>query len=59
MYKYNLSLEAKADILRIFEFELSRFGLQRVIIYYDLFFECFAKIASNPFMFLVVKNSKK
>jgi toxin ParE1/3/4 len=56
MYKYHLSLEAEEDIIRIFEFGFSRFGLQQANKYYDMLFECFNKIASNPYMFPM--NSK-
>ncbi len=51
MYKYILSFEAEEDIIRIFEFGLGRFGLNQANKYYDMLFECFNKIASNPYMF--------
>ena len=54
MYKYHLSFEAEEDIVRIFEYGLGRFGLQQANKYYDMLFECFYKIASNPLMFPVV-----
>ena len=54
MYKYHLSFEAEEDIVRIFEYGLGRFGLQQANKYYDMLFECFNKIATNPFMFPVV-----
>lgn len=53
MYKYHLSFEAEEDIVRIFEFGFGRFGLQQANKYYDMLYECFNKIASNPFMFPV------
>jgi toxin ParE1/3/4 len=56
MYKYKLSNEAEEDIVRIFEYGLNRFGLQQANTYYDMLFECFSKIASNPFLFPVVLN---
>ncbi|MRX40324.1 type II toxin-antitoxin system RelE/ParE family toxin [Flavobacterium sp. LC2016-23] len=58
MYNYRLSFEAEEDIIRIFEYGLGRFGLQQAIKYYDMMFECFDKIASNPFLFPVVSNYK-
>ncbi|MFV8358316.1 type II toxin-antitoxin system RelE/ParE family toxin [Flavobacterium sp. XS1P32] len=58
MYKYHLSYEAEEDIVRIFEHGLGRFGLQQANKYYDMLFECFNKIASNPFMFPVVTKYK-
>jgi toxin ParE1/3/4 len=53
MYRYHLSIEAEQDIVRIFEFGLRKFGLQQANKYYAMLFECFNKIASNPFMFPV------
>ena len=59
MYKYILSFEAEDDILRIFDFGSVRFGLPQANKYYDMLFECFDKIASNPFMFPeTIKNKK-
>ncbi|TRX39248.1 type II toxin-antitoxin system RelE/ParE family toxin [Flavobacterium restrictum] len=58
MYKYHLSFEAEEDIVRIFEYGLGRFGLQQANKYYDMLFECFNKIASNPFMFPMVTKYK-
>ncbi|MEA1784698.1 type II toxin-antitoxin system RelE/ParE family toxin [Arenibacter sp. GZD96] len=53
MYRYHLSIEAEQDIVRIFEFGLRKFGLDQANKYYAMLFECFNKIASNPFMFPV------
>lgn len=53
MYKYKLSFEAEEDVIRIFEYGLGRFGLMQANIYYDMLFECFNKIAFNPFLFPV------
>ena len=51
MYFYKLSLEAEEDITRIYQFGYYKFGLQQADKYYNMLFECFDKIASNPFMF--------
>lgn len=59
MYHYKLSLEAEDDIIRIFEYGLRQFGVLQAVKYYDMLFECFYKIASNPFMFPVNTNYKK
>ncbi|WP_293873689.1 type II toxin-antitoxin system RelE/ParE family toxin [Flavobacterium sp.] len=56
MFKYHLSFEAEEDVVRIFKFGLGKFGFQQANKYYDMLFECFDKIASNPNMFPV--NSK-
>jgi toxin ParE1/3/4 len=58
MYDYKLSFEAEEDVIRIFEYGLGRFGLQQAIKYYDMMYDCFDKIASNPFMFPVVSYYK-
>jgi toxin ParE1/3/4 len=58
MYKYKLSSEAEEDVVRIFEYGLSRFGLIQANKYYEMLFECFNKIASNPFLFPVVIRYK-
>ena len=51
MYRYKLSTEAEEDIVKIFEYGFYRFGLKQADKYYDELFECFNKIASNPYMF--------
>jgi toxin ParE1/3/4 len=58
MYKYKLSFEAEEDIIRIFEYGLGRFGLIQANKYYEMLFDCFNKIASNPFLFPVVLKYK-
>jgi len=58
MYNYKLSFEAEEDVIRIFEYGLGRFGLQQATKYYDMMYECFDRIASNPYQFPVVVNYK-
>lgn len=58
MYNQKLSFEAEEGIIRIFEYGLGQFGILQAAKYYDMLFECFNKIASNPFMFPVVLNYK-
>ena len=41
----------KNDLDRIHEFGVARFGMFQADIYYEMFFECFDKIARNPLMF--------
>ena len=60
MYKYKLSLEAEEDIVRIFEYGFYRFGMNQANNYYDMLFEYFDTIASDPFMFPeTIKNNRK
>lgn len=58
MYKYKISLEAEEDILRIFEYGLTRFGIVQATKYYEMLFECFSKMATNPFLFPEVYGYK-
>lgn len=51
MYSYILNIQAEEDLTRVFEFDIGRFGLLQADKYYDMLFECFSKIASNPFLF--------
>lgn len=60
MYKYKLSLEAEEDIFRIFEYGMQRFGINQANNYYEMLFEYFDTIASDPFMFPeIIKNDKR
>jgi toxin ParE1/3/4 len=51
VYKYVLTLDPEEDLERIFEYGMSRFGILQAVVYYDLFFECFEKIAENSYLF--------
>ena len=53
MYNYDLSEQAKEDLLRIYEYGIGQFGVVQAGKYYDMLFECLNKIASNPLMFPV------
>ena len=60
MYKYKLSLEAEEDIVRIFEYGFYRFGMNQANNYYNMLFDYFDTIASDPFMFPeTIKNNSK
>jgi hypothetical protein len=59
MRQFVLSFEAEEDILRIFEYGLANFGLNQAEKYYDMLFECFKKIGSNPFLFPAANEIKK
>lgn len=58
MYHYKLSFEAEEDVIRIFEYGLGRFGLQQATKYYNMLYDSFDRIASNPYQFPVVINYK-
>ncbi|MEZ4856276.1 MAG: type II toxin-antitoxin system RelE/ParE family toxin [Gelidibacter sp.] len=46
-----LNIRAEEDLTRIYAYGLERFGLLQADRYYDMLFDCFSKIASNPFLF--------
>jgi toxin ParE1/3/4 len=51
MYSYKLNIQAEEDLTRIFEYGMGRFGLLQANKYYEMLFDCFTKITSNPFLF--------
>lgn len=51
MYRYKLNIQVEEGLTRIFEHCIGQFGLKQADKYYEIFFECFFKIASNPFHF--------
>ena len=51
MYSYKLNIQVEEDLTRIFEYGMGQFGLEQAEKYYEMFFECFFKIALNPFLF--------
>ena len=58
MYDYFLTREAKADLWRIYEFGVYRFGETQADKYLMMLHDCFDKIVSNPFLFPVVSSYK-
>lgn len=59
MYKYVLTIEAEEDIVRIYEYGFGLFGITQADKYYQMLFDCFDKIASNPFLFPSAEHLKK
>jgi len=57
-YSYFLTVEAKEDLWRIYEFGVYRFGETQADKYVIMLHDCFDKIASNPYMFPIVANYK-
>lgn len=51
MFSYKLNIHAEEDLTRIFEYGIGQFGLLQANKYYDMLFDCFSKIASNPYLF--------
>ena len=48
MYHYDLSEQAKEDLLRIYEYGIGQFGIDQADKYFDMMHDCFSKIAKNP-----------
>lgn len=59
MANYQLSNEAKADLIRIHQYGIEKFGLRQADICFDSFFEHFELIAKRPFSFESVDYIKK
>ncbi len=51
MYSYVLTKDAEDDLERIHDYGVAKFGMLQADKYYEMFFQSFDKIASNPFMF--------
>lgn len=51
MYNYVLTKDAENDLERIHDYGVAQFGILLADKYYEMFFECFNKIVTNPFMF--------
>ncbi|AMO19551.1 type II toxin-antitoxin system RelE/ParE family toxin [Flavobacterium columnare] len=58
MYNYDLSEQAKIDLLRIYEYGIGQFGLDQADKYFDMMHDCFNKIAKNPYLFPLESNIK-
>ncbi|MBP6425666.1 MAG: type II toxin-antitoxin system RelE/ParE family toxin [Flavobacterium sp.] len=58
MYHYDLSEQAKIDLLRIYEYGMIQFGVVQADKYFDMIHDCFNKIAKNPYLFPAVSNIK-
>tara|TARA_B110000091_G_scaffold6566_1_gene6406 strand:- start:246 stop:533 length:288 start_codon:yes stop_codon:yes gene_type:complete len=51
MADYKLSNVAKSDLIRIHQYGVEKFGMDQADKYFDSIFECFDRIAKNPFSF--------
>ena len=59
MYSYKLNVQVEEDLTRIIEYGIGQFGLEQADKYYEMFFECFSRITSNPFLFPSANHYKK
>ena len=51
MANYRLSNEAKNDLIRIYQYGISKFGVIQADAYFDALFVCFNTIAERTFSF--------
>ena len=58
MYKYVLTLDAEEDIVRIYEYGFGQLGMNQADIYYNMLFDCFDRIAKNPYIFPAANHIK-
>jgi toxin ParE1/3/4 len=56
MYDYKLSVNAKEDLKRIYEYGLLEFGEQQADDYFYNFFRLFDKIVTNPYLYQSVDH---
>ena len=59
MANYRLSNEAKADLIRIHQYGVKKFGMAQADKYFNTFFEYFEIISQRPFSFESVDYLKK
>ena len=59
MANYRLSNEAKADLIRIHQYGVEKFGVVQADKYFNTFFEYFEIISRQPFSFESVDYIKK
>lgn len=59
MGSYRLSNEAKADLIRIHQFGVRKFGITQADIYFESFFDYFEIIAQRPYSFESVDYIRK
>lgn len=58
MASYQLSEEAKADLIRIHQYGIIRFGEKQADFYFATFFNYFDEIAKRPFSFEAIDHIK-
>ena len=56
MADYRLSNDAREDLIRIHQYGVRKFGMRQADKYFHAFFECFDRIATNPYHFASVDN---
>lgn len=59
MPKYRISKNARADLIRIHQYGVLRFGMAQTDQYFETFFDHFDIIASQPYAFEAVDGIRK
>jgi toxin ParE1/3/4 len=59
MASYRISNEAKADLIRIHQYGMEKFGMAQADKYFDSLFDYFDLIGQRPFLFESVDYIKK
>lgn len=59
MGKYILSADAEEDLIRIHHYGVYKFGMKQADKYFEESFECFERIAENPYAFPSVDYIKE
>ncbi len=54
--KYRISREAEEDLIRIYRYGFKMFGEVQADKYYNNFFDCFERIANDPFLFPIANH---
>jgi len=59
MGSYKLTLDAKADLQRIYHYGFFNWGEKQADKYFNAFFDCFDEIAENPDLYQPVDHIRK
>ena len=59
MADYKLSNHARKDLIRIHHYGVRKFGVRQADKYFYAFFDCFDRIANNPFQYESVDYIKQ
>jgi toxin ParE1/3/4 len=56
---YKLTAEAKADLNRIWQYGLEHYGEEQADKYYNAFFDRFAQLAEQPFLYPLIDHIRQ
>jgi toxin ParE1/3/4 len=58
MSNYIITLDTRADLFRIYQYGIAKFGLTQADKYFDAFHICFEEIAQKPYTYQSVEHIK-